>query len=138
MRLIPRRSTRTDTLFPYTTLIRSRRPEFGNDGGCSVAAHARRILGQRSAELTRRLFALATGAPAAEKACGVRSPKYRRPHWRLCLAFLLHLRAQCLGSVRWRSCARGPLRGVFAGVERVTGRADPSYRDAAGARKSVG
>src|SRR3546814_2396535 len=104
MRLIPRRSTRTDTLFPYTTLIRSRRPEFGNDGGCSVAAHARRILGQRSAELTRRLFALATGAPAAEKACGVRSPKYRRPHWRLCLAFLLHLRAQCLGSVRWRSC----------------------------------
>src|SRR3546814_3472820 len=88
MRLIPRRSTRTDTLFPYTTLIRSRRPEFCNDGGCSVAAHARRILGQRSAELTRRLFALATGAPAAEKACGVRSPKYRRPHWRLCLAFL--------------------------------------------------
>src|SRR3546814_14173819 len=135
MRLIPRRSTRTDTLFPYTTLIRSRRPEFGNDGGCSVAAHARRILGQRSAELTRRLFALATGAPAAANACGVRSPKYRPPPWRLCLAFLLHLRAQCLVSVRWHSCARGPLRRVFACVERVTGRSHPPQRAAGGGRR---
>src|SRR3546814_5135287 len=28
----PPRSTRTDTLFPYTTLFRSRRPGFGKDG----------------------------------------------------------------------------------------------------------
>src|SRR3546814_8903199 len=35
----PPRSTRTDTLFPYTTLFRSRRPPAGTAGG--EAAHER-------------------------------------------------------------------------------------------------
>src|SRR3546814_13672854 len=37
----PPRSTRTDTLFPYTTLFRSHRGDPGRGGGMSASAHPR-------------------------------------------------------------------------------------------------
>src|SRR3546814_2404554 len=41
----PPRSTRTDTLFPYTTLFRSLRARFGGDGG--ARQHPRDLLAAR-------------------------------------------------------------------------------------------
>src|SRR3546814_4945134 len=64
----PPRSTRTDTLFPYTTLFRSDRPPDPCDRGCArqsakaaaetgsagAAAHARRSVSHRAQRLYRR------------------------------------------------------------------------------------
>src|SRR3546814_1283470 len=47
----PPRSTRTDTLFPYTTLFRSRNLHFFT--GLGIAAYARRPLGQGEAPESR-------------------------------------------------------------------------------------
>src|SRR3546814_21042913 len=67
----PPRSTRTDTLFPYTTLFRSergvtrRRPAgmiMTLDGGATPAIDARKIL------FERRRFAISPAHPAVESA----------------------------------------------------------------------
>src|SRR3546814_7685037 len=43
----PPRSTRTDTLFPYTTLFRSRPCNLSPEPGCTSRASSRRSLGRR-------------------------------------------------------------------------------------------
>src|SRR3546814_19224650 len=45
MRRRPPSSTRTDTLFPYTTLVRSNGILFLADAGCVSAVHAASLLG---------------------------------------------------------------------------------------------
>src|SRR3546814_14014381 len=52
----PPRSTRTDTLFPYTTLFRSYRPIYPGRGGCRAP----------------------TGASGCDRATAGRSPRKRR------------------------------------------------------------
>src|SRR3546814_16345571 len=44
----PPRSTRTDTLFPYTTLFRSRPPEYGRHGRPPRRRHRRARCGRRA------------------------------------------------------------------------------------------
>src|SRR3546814_4920784 len=55
----PPRSTRTDTLFPYTTLFRARNLHFFT--GLGIAAYARRPLGQGEAPESTDLDALTGG-----------------------------------------------------------------------------
>src|SRR3546814_11498337 len=56
----PPRSTRTDTLFPYTTLFRSRRPGERDGLDQHESREKRRDAGQRSrTELRKRVVALA-------------------------------------------------------------------------------
>src|SRR3546814_3507991 len=61
----PPRSTRTDTLFPYTTLFRSRVPNVCRSGRWSVAAtgHAAHPPDARSAACARSPDARPGGAP---------------------------------------------------------------------------
>src|SRR3546814_18341148 len=72
----PPRSTRTDTLFPYTTLFRSRtraeRPrQGGNDGGCAGAAGR--------AEAAGRAGRASRGAGGAEASRAVLSDRAPQP-----------------------------------------------------------
>src|SRR3546814_1457695 len=64
----PPRSTRTDTLFPYTTLFRSRA------GGTAPAQAARRDVGRRSQRLSEQLDAWFDVGRQARR--GVRSEEH--------------------------------------------------------------
>src|SRR3546814_3166704 len=69
----PPRSTRTDTLLPYTTLFRSHRPDPGAQSGVLVApwpGYARRV--RRNGLNSSRQFAVGStehraGCPAADR-----------------------------------------------------------------------
>src|SRR3546814_7801636 len=53
MRRRPPRSTRTDTLFPYTTLFRSRRRRLGGEGASAPRPLLRGVLGAGAADHRR-------------------------------------------------------------------------------------
>src|SRR3546814_5224194 len=57
----PPRSTRTDTLFPYTTLFRSGRPDVWPAGDLAVQIEIGRILGHPERPSEKALRALAEG-----------------------------------------------------------------------------
>src|SRR3546814_5817362 len=62
----PPRSTRTDTLFPYTTLFRSRRADAGGflrarERGAEAAAHAHHLAGGAHFRAEDRVHALELG-----------------------------------------------------------------------------
>src|SRR3546814_8914971 len=72
MRRRPPRSTRTDTLFPYTTLFRSRR-------------HSRRhgaLTDRRRAHQVHERRCLAKRNPQVQPAAGRNAVAWRWPHWR--------------------------------------------------------
>src|SRR3546814_13258269 len=73
----PPRSTRTDTLFPYTTLFRSKSLQQGKRDGIASAfemrpfkrssASDRRVATARIDLMTKQLFMIITEAPSAEE-----------------------------------------------------------------------
>src|SRR3546814_2757521 len=80
----PPRSTRTDTLLPYTTLFRSHRPDPGAQSGVLVApwpGYARRV--RRNGLNSSRQFAVGStehraGCPAADRAFATRTAQRLR------------------------------------------------------------
>src|SRR3546814_9318537 len=61
----PPRSTRTDTLFPYTTLVRSRQYHTENAAGWKSAIYARQWLASLESHAFPKLGDVATGGIAA-------------------------------------------------------------------------
>src|SRR3546814_11052275 len=84
----PPRSTRTDTLFPYTTLCRSRQRGVGGRAPEGSGRSQRRLRPRYHPRLVRRSASVSRQARAADRPC--RLP--RQQIWRLvrCSAALWH------------------------------------------------
>src|SRR3546814_16288698 len=93
----PPRSTRTDTLFPYTTLFRSNRPESRRLAKASWPQTLHFKIGFRNLRKNAR--------PAAGGTAAERPPSHRGPQ-----GFRLSLREWCLGRAFTRAPDPAPIK----------------------------